>query len=572
MAAAQARPPAPAAAEPQPVVRLGNFIEVGNDVWMHILATADIRYSATENQDFERRVRDRASSRNPESTAAQATESDENWILLRFGGDFRYQKSLFLHMEFEERKLIDGNTMDDRANCTNPGGTNVFGTAASDENPGFRIVNLYVDYKFEGTPLRLRVGADIWNLDPAGLIGRHDPRAVVFGDFGDVDVLAGVVFKRAGTRLGYENDNDHLYYTFSAGFNARPHRFQFDVVYFRDRFAGARMQQDVLTTEPDKTGWPGQSTDSVLLMPSWTGRIGPVTALVQGNVVLGNARGGTPLTPGSPPFLPHRRYDIFAGGVVAYAEAEALQGQLRPFVGFFWGSADKDPSDRSLHGFSSFPITSSSQFTGVPTFAHFDISQAVGGRDRSCPARLQGLPTRSRTAATTLAGAPLAIGTDVMGTTGGTDCWHDVVYPFNDRVGRFSHLGIVTTYSNVGTMMIPAGVKVFPSFLKGHEFTGWYAYRGMVSSRLIDIAFAPELAAQGKSHIGKGVYHEAGGYWLWTLNPYLDFRLSGALGFAANASRDLAKLSDCNLNKPGVQSCKADDVALHGEARFRARF
>src|SRR5437016_10256639 len=94
MVAAQARPPEAAAPEPQPVVRLGNFIEVGNDVWMHILATTDIRYATTENQDFERRVRDRASSRNPESTAAQATESDGNWILLRFGGEFRYQKSL----------------------------------------------------------------------------------------------------------------------------------------------------------------------------------------------------------------------------------------------------------------------------------------------------------------------------------------------------------------------------------------------------------------------------------------------------------------------------------------------
>src|SRR5712692_9608987 len=94
MVAAQARPPAPAAAEPQPVVRLGNFIEVGNDVWMHILATADIRYSAVENQDFERRVRDRTSSRNPESTSAQVAEGDGNWILLRFGGTFRYQKSL----------------------------------------------------------------------------------------------------------------------------------------------------------------------------------------------------------------------------------------------------------------------------------------------------------------------------------------------------------------------------------------------------------------------------------------------------------------------------------------------
>src|SRR5262245_60558097 len=115
LAAAQARPPQPAGAEPQPVVRLGNFIEVANDVWMHILATADIRYSSVENRDFESRVRDRASSRNPESSSAQISESDQNWVLLRFGGDFRYQKSLFLHMEFEERKTLDGNTMDDRA-------------------------------------------------------------------------------------------------------------------------------------------------------------------------------------------------------------------------------------------------------------------------------------------------------------------------------------------------------------------------------------------------------------------------------------------------------------------------
>src|SRR5882672_9841469 len=283
LAAAQARPPV-AAGEPQPVVRLGNFIEVGNDLFMHILATADIRYSTVENQDFERHVRDRASNRNPESTAAQAIESAENWIILRFGAEFRYQKNLSMLMEFEERKLLDGNTMDDRANCTNPGGTNVFNTAASDENPGFRIVNLYIDYKFEGTPLRLRVGADLWNLDPAGLLGRHDPRAVVFGDFGAVDALAGVVFKRAGTRLGYENNNDFLYYTFSAGYNARPHRFQFDVVYFHDRFTGAKMALATpdggLSTDSDKFGWAGQSTDSVLLMPSLTGRIGPVTALV----------------------------------------------------------------------------------------------------------------------------------------------------------------------------------------------------------------------------------------------------------------------------------------------------
>src|SRR5919197_420416 len=58
-------------AEPQQVVRLGNFIEVGNDVWMHILALTDFRYQAVHNFDFENAVRDRTPSRNPQSTANQ---------------------------------------------------------------------------------------------------------------------------------------------------------------------------------------------------------------------------------------------------------------------------------------------------------------------------------------------------------------------------------------------------------------------------------------------------------------------------------------------------------------------
>ena len=44
---------------PQPVVRTGNFIEVGNDVFMHIMASADIRYKTVHNYDFDDKVRDR---------------------------------------------------------------------------------------------------------------------------------------------------------------------------------------------------------------------------------------------------------------------------------------------------------------------------------------------------------------------------------------------------------------------------------------------------------------------------------------------------------------------------------
>ena len=37
---------------PQPAMRFGNFIEIGNDVLMHIIATNDFRYNTTTQWDF----------------------------------------------------------------------------------------------------------------------------------------------------------------------------------------------------------------------------------------------------------------------------------------------------------------------------------------------------------------------------------------------------------------------------------------------------------------------------------------------------------------------------------------
>src|SRR6266436_3635194 len=85
---------------PQPMVRLGDFIEVGNDVFMHIMASADIRYKTIENDDFEQRVRDRTSNRGPGSTDAQDL-ADATWAELRLGAEFRYQKNLTLYLLFE---------------------------------------------------------------------------------------------------------------------------------------------------------------------------------------------------------------------------------------------------------------------------------------------------------------------------------------------------------------------------------------------------------------------------------------------------------------------------------------
>ena len=52
-------------------------------------------------------------------------------------------------------------------------------------------------------------------------------------------VMAAAVLEGTGQHLGLTNDNDLWYYTFSVGYNLRPHRFQLDVTYFRDRFTGA---------------------------------------------------------------------------------------------------------------------------------------------------------------------------------------------------------------------------------------------------------------------------------------------------------------------------------------------
>src|SRR6266568_6347806 len=274
---------------PQPMVRLGNFIEVGNDVFMHIMAAADIRYMTVTNRDFESRVRDRAHAREPGSAPTRESEGDIAQAELRLGVEARYQKNLTLYLLFEHQQIFDGNLIDDRSNSTNPGGTDVFGRAPATENPGFHTERYWIDYKFAGTPLRLRVGADLWNVDQAGLVGDDDPRFALFGEFGDLDVMAAAVYQFESQRLGLENDNDFIYYTFSGGYNLKPHRFQLDVTYFRDRFLGADTQSPVPSARgvvggnAGPVGFQGQKTDSYLIMGSWSGRLGPVRALIQGN-------------------------------------------------------------------------------------------------------------------------------------------------------------------------------------------------------------------------------------------------------------------------------------------------
>src|SRR5262249_3893118 len=156
-----------------------------------------------------------------------------------------------------------------------------------------------------------------------------------------------------------------------------------------------------------------------------------------------------------------------------------------------------------LHGFNPLPnsIAQTIQMTATSWFAHLDTSNAFS-RDYSCPARFQGLsavgapgiPGRTATGA---AVNPLNVGLlngAANAGAGFTECSHTVTSPFNDRLGGASHLGIITLLSNPGTFMVPVGLRAFP--LKAHEVTGWYLYRAMVDTTLLEVAFAPELAAR----------------------------------------------------------------------------
>jgi hypothetical protein len=429
----------------------------------------------------------------------------------------------------------------------------------------------------------MRVGFDLWTQDQAGFIGDNDPRFALFGEFGDLDVMAAAVVELESQRLGLTNDNDLLYYTFSVGYNLKPHRFQLDVTYFRDRFNGA-------DTQAGAVGFRGQKTDSVLVMASWSGRAGPVRALIQGAGMFGHAKGanaaGIALSGLTGARGADRDYDVLAGSAVAYAEADF--GIVRPFLMALWATGDGDPTDHKLRGFSSYPYRTTTQMTGTTWFAHLDTSNAFSARDYTCPARAQGLgvanvntpgvASPTNPGAPGLARTPENVGIAALGGTpsgGFTECGHTVTNPFNDRFANTSHLGINTTLGNPGTLLLPVGVRVFP--LKGYEINAWYMYRAMLDTTSLEIAFAPELAARGGGGIRKAEYQEIGGSILWTLNPNFDIRLAGNVAIPSGGYIDLAHLGNCNSPGGGgayvgSARCGGTDPALHAEARIRARF
>ena len=97
-------------------------------------------------------------------------------------------------------------------------------------------------------------------------------------------------------------------------------------------------------------------------------------ALLQGNVLLGKADGGTGGLPAG--IQPGQEYDIFAGSGIGYVELDL--GIVRPFLLGVYGTADGDPRDRQLSGFEVQPQGDSTQWA-TDMLSHFDRSSAAGG-------------------------------------------------------------------------------------------------------------------------------------------------------------------------------------------------
>jgi hypothetical protein len=461
-----------------------------------------------------------------------------------FGVDMRYKKELTFHLRFRHWNIYDANIADDRETDETPGGVDKFGRPVESEGEGMNLQQAQINYKFQGTPVELRLGWQQWFLDQAGLVSDNSPRFAVFFTSEPFEAYAGVVVQRESTRLGLLGDNDYLWYTFGVAYTAKPHRFQFDVAYFRDRFDGAPTgttegvdpsPPPTIGNRPGLPGFQGQKLDAVLLAPSWGGSFGPLSALLQGYILVGTADSSNlPAVSGA-----NRDFDILSFGAIAYAEASI--GLVTPFVGVAYGTGDNDPTDTKLKGFHHLPNQqNSSSITGTDRFSHLDRAVLFGSRDFKTPARAAG-------------------SNGVFG--GGDQFGHSVGHPFSDRLGNRAHPGINSTLSNPGLILPFAGVKVFP--VQGHEIDVAYLYRMLATTAVIDTAL--------NRSIDNTLAHEINAQWEWTLSRHFDMRLAGSVVFPLDGAKDIAQTSrvfPCTAASP----CTGDDPLLFGEARVRARF
>ena len=288
---------------------------------------------------------------------------------------------------------------------------------------------------------------------------------------------------------------DWMYHTFSAGCNLKPHPLPDSI--FDSTSGTASMERG----HASGGGAVPRSEDQVhadVGAASWSGRLGPVRALVQGSGMFGQVAG--PMRPGLPwqgwtgvrgagPQLRCRGRQC--GGLCGsgFGHCAALCGGV---VGHGRWRPDGPPN---CTGFNPYPYRTTIQMTGTSWFAHLDTSNAFSARDYACPARFQGpgvanvntpgwRPRSIRGAGhpgTQWAGGgdvnptqvvagqqnPYATGIAVSQTRrlahGGTECTHTVTSPLTTAWGIDPILGSNRPYEQSGHAAGRCGAKGVPA-------------------------------------------------------------------------------------------------------------
>jgi len=500
---------------PQPVLRLGNAIELADDLWVDFIGTGDMRFQFTHNTDFEGDIQDRTPTRDNTATVAHGGTGDIWWMEARLGANMQYKKHLKFQILMENQMVWDGNRIDNGfalggTNTDFPDGRNVncggTGVGCLQRNT-FNLERLWIDYTLANTPLRFRVGADLWTTDPAGVIGDDDPRAAVFAKFGNMELSAAVVMQTSAQRQGLTNDNNNIYYNFGIKYDLKPWRFALDATYFRFRF--------------DKS----QDIDTVLLMPSAVGSAGIISFLAQPMFIFGSVDS---TGPGQPD------YDVMAFGFIGKVEAKL--GKVNPFLAVVYGSGDNNPNDNDLEAFSPLPQTEITLTAGTPYFNMFTSASSWGARDVFPPA--------------------------AVNLGGGFEFLHSVGNPWSDRVSASAG----STYGNPGVLLLAPGVTL--AMAKTHSLDVFYIYRRVMDTEPIEQVL---LANEGIAvNVDESMTHELAASYEWKPSPWFDVRLFGSMVVPGGGAQDIASAQICD-NTTG-RRCEGEDLALHGEVRVRARF
>ncbi|GIX47629.1 MAG: hypothetical protein KatS3mg131_1840 [Candidatus Tectimicrobiota bacterium] len=517
LAAAQARP--------EPVTRLGDWVEVGPEVFMNIIQTNTIRYKTTHNYDFEDDLRDTVFLADNTQSLLHFGPGDFFWAEVRFGVDFRYQKNLTARVLLESEAVFDGNLIDDRIGRTvPPAGQPTPAGTDPDEDTGPHVERFWIRYQFPGTPITMLVGAHLWFHDAAGVVADDDPGIFFWANLGpqkEWELKVAAIIQGEATRFGLTNDNDNVYYLGTIAYNRRPFRAALDMMYqrLRDNFGNS--------------GLRGSHFDYFLFMPNLTGTVGPVSFLLQPMVGVGSADGAVT----DPATGARREFDIFNWGVIAQAEVNL--GLVRPVVGLILGSGDDDATDTDLNGFNNFAHNDIG-LTGFTRFFNFQDGPVFNDWGPS--------PARS----------PLA-----------TFGYHTIYNIWNDRLGNLGHgADITNALSNPGTLVIPVGLKIFP--LKGHQLNLWYAYLAMLETETVEAEAAIRGLTFADGELDEALLHEIGLTWIWTLSPHFDINVRGIIDIPAEGSKDIASTVVCDA-ATGAR-CQGEDPLLLAQIQFRSRF